>query len=112
MNKEQRLIYRELASELDWLICDFCKFNTCYCEGESPCDCGEPSCKHTLGYRLEEQWGYGYGIEPGNDCWGFRPAYSIDFISDIVGICLVRGWDSVWWRHDKAGNLKVYQLQI
>ena len=101
MNKSQREVYLELASEMDSVICCFCKYWVCEV-GYSPCDCGEPECKHQLADRLEEQWGYMYGNEPNQDCWGFRPCHDVSFCADIVGLTLANHWQSaVWWQNKK-----------
>lgn len=110
MHKEQRRIYLELASEMDFTMCCFCKYSRCE-GGMSPCDCGEPYCTHPLDYRLEEQWGGYYGIEPGNDCWGFRSCHSVDFCADITGICLSKGWESVSWWQSKKDEWKVAEVK-
>lgn len=111
MNKTEREIYLVLASEVDYTLCGFCKYSECVA-GESVCDGGEPYCVHPLGERFEHSFS-SYGIEPGMDCWGFRPSHSIDFCADIVGIVLAKGWNggAVWWKN-KKGNWKVAPMQI
>ena len=112
MNKSQREIYVELASEMDSPVCCFCKFSTVEV-GNSPCDCGEPYCSHPLDGRLEEQWGdYMRGAEPGDDCWGFRPAHPVDFCADIVGLNLANGWLSAIWWQSKSGKWKVAEVKL
>ncbi len=102
MKKIQREIYIILAGEVDFCLCAFCKYSKVE-SGYSPCDCGEPYCVHPLRDSLQEQWGsYVYGIEPGGDCWGFRPSHPVAFCADIVGIILEKGWqDVVWWQNKK-----------
>jgi hypothetical protein len=91
MKKADREIYMVLANEIDSLICDFCSYDLVDCCGESPCDCGESSCHHPLKDRLEMEHS-SYGIEPGEDCWGFRPCYSVELCADVVGIVLANHW--------------------
>lgn len=112
MNKAQRLVYRELSSELDFTLCAFCKFSECM-TGYSPCDVGEPECKHPLADRLEDQWGsYMYGIDVGQDCWGFRPAHPVDLCADLTGICLANGWDCVVWWQNKRGQWRIAKVEV
>ncbi len=99
MNKSQRRIYVELASEIDSVLCSFCKFSAC-ASGDSPCDCGDPWCDHPLNDVLDN----GHGIEPGEDCWGFRPAHPVDFVADAVGICLANGWNEWVIFQSKTGR--------
>ena len=94
MNKEQRQIYVDLAGELNWSMCAFCKYSVCYgniCDGF--CDDGE--CEHPL----VEVVGFGDDyLEPYTDCWGFRPSHDVALCADIVGICLQNGWSFAnWW---------------
>ncbi len=105
MKREQREVYNVLADEIDRCICVFCKFSWAECS--TPCDCGEPSCHHHLGERLENQWGNS-SIEPGCDCWGFRPCADVSLAADITGVVLQHGWDGrfSWWT-DKEGVLKI-----
>ena len=108
MKKAQRGIYMELASEMDSTICCFCKYSQCI-GSDSPCDCGEPSCEHPLKDRLEDSF-KGYGIEPRQDCWGFRPVHPVDFCADITGICLANGWESATWWQNKKGIWRVAEV--
>lgn len=106
--KSQRTVYLELASEVGFTMCAFCKFSKCE-SGYSPCDIGEPYCIHPLADRFSHSYS-SFGIEPGCDCWGFRPEYDISFCADIIGILLVKGWDdAVWWRN-KKGIWKVAEV--
>ena len=108
MKKADREVYIELAAEMDSPACCFCKFSECI-SGESPCDCGEPSCKHPLTDRLEESQHYDY-LEPGHDCWGFRPSHPVEFCADITGLCLANKWLSAVWWQNKRGQWKVAEV--
>lgn len=110
MKKEQRRVYVELADLVDYNLCSFCKYSECL-GGESPCDTGEPYCVHPLEYRLDGQWGC-YGMAPGDDCWGFRPAHSVDFFADVVGIILQKGWQGTVWWQNKKGDWRIAPVQI
>jgi hypothetical protein len=97
MNKTGKLkreIYIILADEVSWELCSFCKYNRC--EG-SPCEgFGEGCCTHPLDHRFSEY------VEPGDDCWGFRPEYSVSICADIVGAVLANKWaEAAWWTEDK-----------
>ncbi len=109
MKKEQREVYVALASEVDYNLCSFCKYSKCE-SGYSPCDVGEPYCVHSLEERFEHSYG-SYGIEPGGDCWGFRPSHSVDFCADIVGVILQKGWEGTVWWQNKKGDWKVASVE-
>jgi len=98
MNKAQREIYRVLTNEVDWSLCAFCK----YAEFQG-CECGV-ACDHPLGDRLPA---CDFALDSGEDCWGFRPAYSVTFMADIVGIMLEKGWQSAMWWENKEGKLLI-----
>lgn len=105
MNKIERELYLTLSSEIDFCLCSFCSYSRCE-TGYSPCDTGEPYCTHPLEYRMNHL----FEFSTGDDCWGFRPAHSVSFITDIVGIILQNGWESaVWWKN-KKGNWKVAEV--
>lgn len=109
MNKQERNVYVVLADEMDSPVGCFCKFSECE-TGNSPCDCGEPLCKHPLGDRLEVSHHSEY-LGPGQDCWGFRQEHPVDFCADITGICLSKGWlTAVWWQNKKK-QWKVAELR-
>ena len=96
MKKEQRAVYVELAAiefrslliERDeqgnppesLSLCGVCR----HAEWSGMCNELYPVCQHPLAfrdYRLEEAWAW----EPGVDCWGFRPAFSVSDIAEYVG---------------------------
>ena len=99
MRKQEREIYNILANEVEFVLCSFCKYAECIA-------CGEPECKHPLEHRFSFAWPY-YGMEPGQDCWGFRSAHDITTIADIVGIILDNGWEVAGWHESKEGQLVV-----
>lgn len=91
MKKAQREIYIILADEVCFCLCSFCKF-------AKAIGCGETECGHPLNNRVGfDDRGWGYGIEPGDDCWGFRPSHDVSTVADIVGIILVNGWQIAGW---------------
>lgn len=105
MKKSHREIYIILTKEVDNILCAFCKYSECQI-GISPCDCGESYCVHPLKDHLPHD--DNYGLEPGNDCWGFRPVFSVELCADIVGILLQKGWDDwVVWK-SKKGNWRIH----
>ena len=103
MTKEQRVVYKELADVVDYSLCSFCESAEPH---GSPC-CGDMAieCHHPLYERLPayEEW-----LEPGSDCWGFRPEHPIDLIADFVGIILAKGWASAsWWKNETDNQWKI-----
>lgn len=106
MNRQQREIYLVLTDEIGCQICTACKY------GEftgSACDDGYMECNHKLndysGFPLFEADG---DLEPGMDCWGFKPNIQVQDLADIAGLVLAHGWDDWFWRVFKDGTIKVY----
>ncbi len=102
MNKEQRAAYLGLT-EVEFgdfrfnnpIMCTFC----CYSEWPECGSDAEPDCKHPL-WAVNEPCRDGILEDTGIavDCWGFRPAFSIEVAADIVGIWLQGkepDWDTV-----------------
>lgn len=105
MKRAQREIYQILANEIAFPLCNFCKFDK---STGSICDGGgDMECSHPLGDR---SWAFNKQIESAEelgDCWGFRPAYPIPFIADIVGAVLANGWQEASWWQNKKGIWKI-----
>ena len=88
MKKAQRDIYLQLANielpePFDGVLglCNFCQYAEWlgyYCE-DAELDCHHP---------LEVIRDYSDGIWEGDDCWGFRPEYSLEDITYMIGIYL------------------------
>jgi hypothetical protein len=98
MTKFDRLIYVELAREVDAEICCFCKYS-------QSLGCGEGSaCTHTLDEKYEL---LRVTDDIQSDCWAFRPCMSISLISDIVGIILSKHWEN-WAFHREGEQVKVF----
>ena len=100
MKKQAREIYIDLSNEIVWSLCAFCRYSEC---SGSICDCVEIECHHPL----EQVPGHDEEPEPGADCWGFRPGYSVSFVADIVGICLQHGWAAATWRKREDGEYEI-----
>lgn len=101
MKKEQRLVYKELSLEADAQLCAFCK------KAESlGCEDGM-ACIHPLNKdgRLFGEWD---GIEPGEDCFLFRPNLPVRDIADIVGLILSNGFTSWSYLIEDDGTIKVF----
>jgi len=110
MRKEQRKVYLELVGLVDWELCAFCKFSKY--EAYSPCDCGEPYCAHPLSDFISfPTFDNYYGLEPGQDCWAFRPAHDLSFCADIIGIVLRNGWQTACWWESKNGQWKITKTE-
>lgn len=103
MNSQQREIYVVLTKEIDTILCSACRYSS-----GGDC-CTEPDCDHKLKdhikFPFQKRDGF---IEPGQDCWGFRPALSVEHLADIAGLVLAHGWDEWFWRVYKDGTIKVF----
>jgi len=104
MKKAARRIYIELASEIDWNICGFCRYNRTegsVCSEEALCECEHP---------LWEVSEYADNVDgPGCDCWGFSPVVNVRDCADIVGLILSSGFDpemTMYVKKDK--QIKVF----
>ena len=98
MKKDKRDIFLTLASEVNWDLCGFCKYWEC---AGSICDGGDGECTHKLIDRFGHISDNYFGLEPDQDCWGFRPKFDVSFCADILGAVLANGWDEcVWWEDD------------
>jgi len=100
VNKDKRVIYNELCSELDGCtLCTFCKYAQWV--GGSCCD-SYPECQHPIwAVAGKEEM-----LEPEQDCWGFRPGLPVRDIVDIVGIILSNKW-SEWSYQNTEGRIVV-----
>lgn len=81
MNKEQRLIYRDVINVSDYGLCNFCKYAAW--SGYSCCE-ADLSCEHPVNSRYElvlpsDPWS-------GGDCWMFRPDRPL---ADIAAYCSI-----------------------
>ena len=83
MKKQEREVYVELTNAGGHIICSLCKFAKSY-----GCD-NMPGCEHPL-QSVRDIGDTYYGIEPGQDCWGFRPEYDRETCVDMVG-CWIQG---------------------
>lgn len=90
MKKEQRQAYIELMSDIDTSICSVCRFHDWHCESLCSEGFGD-GCVHPLEAVREELY---QGMDPGADCWGFRPILKPEYIFDIIGIILANGWQT------------------
>lgn len=100
MKKAEREVYINLTQELDSPLCTFCKY---YEGGYSPCDNG--SCEHPLAYYVSFPH-FEESVEPGDDCWAFRPDRKIDYIAEIVSVVLSQDFVE-WMSEEKDGKIIV-----
>ena len=102
--RAERLLVVELSGLVGATLCTFCRYADF---GWSPCDC-DIECTHPLAWRLGTDYGW-FGLEPGDDCWGWRPHLPVEDIADIVGIVLANDW--TWWYYltDDQGQLRVFE---
>ena len=83
MKAQERQMYVVLTNEAGTIICALCK----YAEGGG---CGVmPECKHPLEV-VRDIGDCADGIEPEQDCWGFRPVHDRETCVDMVG-CWIKG---------------------
>jgi len=102
MKGNERKIYVVLSSEIDGILCCFCRYSRWTGECFEGCE-GYYECEHPI----EAVPGYEEELSPGADCWGFKPEIPLQDVADIVGIILAegfRGW--AWWRED--GQIRVH----
>jgi hypothetical protein len=99
LKKEQRVIYIELASEIDSNVCIFCRYEQA--EG-SPCD--EDSyvtCEHPLEAVSDGEC----FPKKEDDCWGFSPCLNVRDAADIVGFILANNYERgkfQWWKEENG----------
>lgn len=109
MKKEQRAIYLVLTDEINCSLCTFCK----HAEFTgSLCEAIENDCRHPL---KDKSWEFDKQVESAyeqGDCWGFRPAYPVEFVADVVGIVLAKGWDGGFTFQEKEGVWVVSGLSL
>lgn len=86
MKRKKRLVYLELANTVDNCICTWCNYAAWEAEG---CCEGYSICEHPLEIVTDTM----ECIEPGSDCWGFRPDLSLDTIVEIVSAILSNDYD-------------------
>jgi hypothetical protein len=86
MKKEERLVYLELAKEVNAQLCTFCRYG----EGESEGCCeGYCYCVHPIDKLADSE----NMISPGDDCWGFKPDMTVSLLADLVGAIVSQGWE-------------------
>jgi hypothetical protein len=98
MKKEQRQVYRDVLDIGGYGLCNACKFAHWY--GWSDCE-SELECDHPLDaingnhdeMRVDDVW-------QGADCWGFRPAMSLQECGIIASI----SHDNHWPHKNKRGE--------
>jgi len=89
MKKEKRIVYLELANEINAALCTFCSQSRW--ESDGCCD-GYAICEHPLSDRCCWPW-FDESPEPSDDCWGFKPAISVETAADIVGAIISQEYD-------------------
>ena len=92
----KREVFKNLSEEIGGILCCFCK----YAEWEGGCGESYAVCVHPLSGR--------YGcfkekdLEPGDDCWGYRPLVKLDKVVAIVAHILVNKITQWSWYEDKG----------
>ena len=103
MKYEKRAIYKTLIEipKDGYGLCNICKYGLFSgdCEdGDIDCHCGIESVEE----NADDVW-------QGNDCFAFRPRYSLDDITDMVGIFLQGGIPDMSKCHDRMPE-KLYRF--
>ena len=99
--KAQREVFVAVAGEISGTLCSFCQFSHfdgSPCSGDAYAECQHPLSEQIFPYE---------GPEPGQDCWGFRPALDIEDAADIAGMIIAHGWNNWSWVHGKE-RIKVW----
>jgi hypothetical protein len=109
MKSTQREVFIEVACEIDGSLCSFCK----YAEWSGSCCDNECECGHPIAEKVIQHTRYETSFEmttcPGEDCWGFKPAYPISDVADIVGLVLSEGFTDWSYQYsNKRGRVVVY----
>ena len=104
MRKEQRSVYKELAKEIGGSLCTFCNYGDYISEG---CCEGWSECQHPI-ENLSYENKYEDTLEPGGDCYGFRPNMSVRLVTDLTGIILSLGHVDWFYRKYSKESLTVY----
>lgn len=110
MKAIERNTFNEVAGEIGGSLCSFCKYANWI--GGSCCD-SEVECAHPIAEKVIQHTRYETSFEmttcPGEDCWGFRSAYPISEVADIVGLVLSKGFTDWSYRYSKSrGRVVVY----
>jgi len=99
LKKEQREVYIALTDAIDCALCTFCKYyRGSYCDS---CSCEHPLSEFVSFPHFDDC------VEPGEDCWAFRPSESVDYIANVVGTVLSEGYVE-WWSEEKDGKTIVH----
>lgn len=100
MNREHRQPYRDVLALLQGAtLCTFCRFGQGVGWGDSPCQGGGwTECQHPIASVAWELI-HEDMLEPGADCWGYRPKFPMAVIADIVGMILGGGFISWGFTH-------------
>jgi len=104
MNKEERLVYIALTEEMKGSLCTFCKYGDWYADG---CCEGHNECQHPI-EALSSENRNAEELEPGDDCYGFRPNISVSLATDLVGAIISQGFDEWFYRRFSRKSVTVY----
>ncbi len=104
MKKEARLVYLELSSEIKGTLCTFCHYSSWQGDG---CSEGYNECHHPIEALSWENTNEDT-LEPGSDCYGFRPNLPIHLVTEIAGAILSQGFDEWMYRRFSPTSVTVY----
>ncbi len=104
MEQEQRLVYRELTEVMGASLCTACKYSSWTNDG---CCAGYNECQHPI-EALSWESKNEEMLEPGWDCYGFKPDISVSLLADLAGTILSLGRADWTYRRYSKESLTVY----
>ena len=109
MKKKRREVFMELASEIDWNLCGFCRYSRSdgyVCDEDSFSECEHPI--EAIGELSQDI------CNPYDDCWGFSPFVSLSMVADIVGVMLSENFDpqKTQWSKDEKGVVHIEGFKL
>lgn len=104
MKAEARVVFVALSGVMDATLCLFCKYGSWNAEG---CCEGYSECQHPI-EALSWENVHEETLEPGGDCYGFRPHLSVTLAADLVGAILVSGFDEWSFKQFSKTSATVY----
>lgn len=104
MKKEQRLVYLELTDIMGASLCTVCKYSRWINED---CYGGYSECQHPI-EGLSWEHIHEEMLEPGGDCYGFRPNMKVRLAADLVGAVLSQGYNEWFYRKYSPTSVTVY----
>lgn len=120
MKAEARVVFVALSEAMNGTLCAFCKYSEFTADG---CCEAYNECQHPI-EALSWENVHEDSLEPGSDCYGFRPGISVTLAADLVGAILVSGFEewsfklfsktsaTVYGRNSKGGVISEGKVRI